>query len=248
MNAHALKGGYTTYDRRLDRLPEWDPRNDNYPIRRLLAPQQIPRSYTWPVGPRMADQLFLDQGVEGACVGFSFAHELAAKPKMVPSSEEMARAVYKGSQFLDEWPGENYDGTSVNAGAKYLKGKGYYSSYAWTRDAYELAVTVSRKGPCVIGVDWFEDMFWPDEDGFLNIGGQVMGGHAILVKGYSVKRNRPRTKKYPAAAFTLHNSWGPGWGVKGTAYLSLEDMHTLLNRDGEACLPLRTAYADAIVR
>lgn len=243
--AIALKGGHTTYDRRLDRIPEWHPENDNFPMRRLFAPSQTPRSYTWPVGPSAIAQVFLDQGQEGECVGYSLAHELIAKPVMVNATARTAHDIYTNAQLLDEWPGEDYSGTSVIAGVKYLHSSGYYKSYTWTRDAWELAVAVSRKGPCVIGINWKEGMWEPDKYGFLHAEGQVMGGHAILVKGFRLKR---MTSTYPQAAFTLHNSWGPNWGVGGCAYLSLDDMQTLLNEDGEACLPLRTSYLEAIVR
>jgi hypothetical protein len=39
---------------------------------------------------------------------------------------------------------------------------------------------------------------------------------------------------------TLHNSWGPNWGINGRAKLSLYDLEILLNQQGDACFPVRT--------
>lgn len=217
----------------LDRRPQWDERNDKYPAIRTVSRWEEPRSYTWSVGRSMYQELFLDQGEEGACVGYSFAHELAAKPQIVLEvGADDAKQIYKWAQKNDPWPGEDYSGTSVLAGAKCLVDHKYYKSYAWTKNANELAVVVSRRGPAVLGINWHEDMWKPDGNGFISPSGAVIGGHAILCKGYSKSK----------AAFRLHNSWGKGWGQKGCAWLSLTDMQSLLDADGEACLPLRSEY------
>lgn len=233
-----LRGGHITHDPRLGRVPEWDEKNLQYLIRRLTAPNIAPRSYTWPVGRSMGNQIYLDQGQEGACVGFSFAHELAAKPVIVPGiTNAQGEIIYHGAQDNDQWAGSDYEGSSVLGGAKYLTAKGFYASYAWTRDVHELAVAVSRKGPCVLGITMHEGMMSPDADGFLRMTGNVVGGHAILCKGYNVRR----------AAFLLHNSWGRGWGLDGTAWISGADLSALLAQDGEACMPLRKPYHQEVM-
>lgn len=235
-----LRDGSTTIDSRLGRIYQYDVRCSQFPMRRLLSQRWQPRSYTWPVGANMHYQLRLDQGLEGACVGFAFAHELAAKPVIVPDmTKERAFNYYKKAQTLDEWEGEEYSGTSVLAGVKFLQKCGYYKSYAWTKDAYDLAVTVSLRGPCVLGINWHEGMWNTDKAGFIKPEGPVVGGHAILCKGFNAGKN----------AFMLHNSWGAGWGMTGTnagcAWLGFNDMQALLNADGEACLPLRAQYEAA---
>lgn len=242
MNSLRLKGDHFTLDKRLDRIPQDDPRNNDFPMRRLISPIVTPRSYTWSVGAGAVEaypdsQLVLDQGQEGACVGFSFAHEWAAKPQVIKRvNEQTAQGIYRYAQQNDEWPGEDYSGTSVLAGAKAGVQRGVYMSYTWSKSAAELAVIVSRKGPVVLGIAWYESMYVPI-DGLLRLEGGIVGGHAILCRGYSVSRQ----------AFMLHNSWGRGWGKNGTAWLSQTDLQTLLDQDGEACLPLRTAYTNAVV-
>ena len=64
-----LKDGNKTGDIRLDRIKYFDKRSRGYPIRRMVARKKM-RSYTWRCN------VHLDQGSEGACVGFGVAHEL----------------------------------------------------------------------------------------------------------------------------------------------------------------------------
>lgn len=236
-----LRNGARTNDPRLDRIPHRDPRSLNYPVRALFgAPaEELPlRGYTWSV------PVHLDQGREGACVGFAFAHELAARPHVVlGTSDEFARRIYRVAQRIDPWEGGSYpgafpfyEGTAVDAGAKALKKAGYYAEYRWAHSERELALTVGYKGPVVIGVNWYTGMFSPNSDGFLEVTGQVEGGHAILVNGFSASRG----------LYKLWNSWGPDWGMGGAAYLSRGDMARLLLENGEACLPLRTRQRELV--
>jgi Papain family cysteine protease len=218
-----LKGGNVTFDKRLDRLAQFDERSRAYPIR-ALVPKTL-RSYTWSVGA------FLDQGQEGACVGFAWAHELAARPKINPVSEDLARnRIYKRAQTIDEWPGEQYEGTSVIAGAKIVqKELAGMLEYRWGFGLQDLRLGVGHEGPAVLGVNWYEGMFNTLPDGFVQVAGGVAGGHAILC--YSVNNK----EKY----FRLHNSWGPDWGQKGTCKVRFQDMERLLDEQGEACFPVK---------
>lgn len=209
----------------LDRLVEFDERSRNYPIRQLLAAEpRPPRSYTWRCTPT------LDQGREGACVGFAWAHEAAARPVVIPGVDEAgAFALYRLAQTLDQWPGEAYQGTSVLAGAKAATQLSQLFEYRWAFGLADTLEAISYRGPAVLGVNWYEGMFRPYDDGFLRPSGAAVGGHAILAKGVSVKRQ----------AVLLHNSWGAGWGSNGEAWLSFEDLGRLLAEDGEACIPVR---------
>ena len=213
-------------DRKFDRSKYYDERSRDYPIRALFRKldAQEPRSYTWGCEPH------LDQGPDGACVGFSFAHEAAAKPQVHPTDYNLAMRIYRRAQQIDEWTGEDYDGTSVLAGAKVMKELGYFESYYWALTLEEMQFGVSRKGPGVLGCWWWSGMMDPDENGYIHPTGKRVGGHAILVKGYNVKAGR----------FEVHQSWGDQWGQGGDAYISDEDMEKLLLNDGEFCLPVRT--------
>lgn len=205
---------------KLDRIVHFDERSRDYPIRTLLTADQ-PRSYTW------GCNAYLDQGSEGACVGFAWAHENAARPVVRPSDTYLAQSVYFAAKRVDQWRGEDYDGTSVLAGAKAMVDRKLLREYRWAFGLQDVLLAVSRKGPAVLGINWYEGMWNTDAAGRLKVSGRIAGGHAILAIGVSVKNQ----------TVTLHNSWGPRWGRGGRALISWDDLDRLLREDGEACIP-----------
>lgn len=224
-----LRDGTTTSDRRLDRLVEFDERSRSYPIRQLIDATQ-PRSYTWSLTQR------LDQGQEGACVGFSWSHELAARPSPVSGiSDATALNLYYNAQQLDEWPGgeytdasPRYSGTSVLAGAKAVQSRGLIKEYRWAFSLQDALLAISRKGPGVFGTNWYSGMFDTDSKGFIRPVGYIAGGHAIVVRGVNVKDKTVR----------LTNSWGTNWGVGGDCFMTWDDFGRLLSEQGEFCIPI----------
>lgn len=228
-----LRDNSTASDPRLGRLPQFDERSRSFNVRSLFAAAQVPRSYTW------ACTTNLDQGADGACVGFSWAHELAARPYARPASNTLGHAIYHSAQKLDEWEGGSYpgaspiyEGSSVLAGAKAAQSMGHISTYRWAFTVDDALTVISRHGPAVIGIWWWTGMFDTDSKGFIHPTGQREGGHAILVRGVNVK----------ARTVLLHNSWGASWGGTkwgpGTALLSWEDFGFLLQDGGECCVPV----------
>lgn len=210
-------------DHRLDRLVEFDEKSREYPIRQLVRPQK-PRSNTW------ACDLYLDQGQEGACVGFSWSHELAADPVACENiTNETALEVYHEAQKLDDFSGEDYSGTSVLAGAKAVQAQGKMTEYRWAFGLDDLVLALGNHGPAVLGINWYEGMYEPDEKGFIHVTGNKVGGHAILAQGVNVEERYVQ----------LHNSWGPDWGKNGVCYISFDDLDRLLKEDGEACVPVK---------
>ncbi len=213
----------------LGRIPEFDPRSRAFPIRTLVA-AKAPRSYTWSCAAE------LDQGTEGACVGFAWTHELIARPRVVPGlGVAFARQVYFDAQRIDPWEGgaypgasPHYQGTSVLAGAQVIHAAGHFAEYRWAFGLDDLILALGYSGPAVLGIDWHNQMFDPDADGLLHPTDGVAGGHAILANGVSIRRRLVR----------LHNSWGPDWGINGEAYIGFDDLATLLAAGGEACIPV----------
>lgn len=232
-----LKDGSTTEDPRLDRLVYFDPRSRNYPIRPEIEPTK-PRSYTW------QNPIRLNQGALGACVSFSWHHELAAKPVPVQGvTNELARKRYCEMQAIDYWPGESascglagphYEGTAIIAGAKVLQAAGFITEYRWAFSLDDLILAVGYKGPAVLGLRWYEGMMNTGLKGYVKPTGGVVGGHAILCNRVNLAER----------FFGLANSWGQGWGVKdawglgGSCRISFDDMARLLSENGEACIPL----------
>ncbi len=230
MSTLILRNGTTTNDTRLTRLQQFDERSLQYPITATLPSNVKLRSYTWNC------PLTLNQGVDGMCVGAGWSHELAARPSVVKGLDiTFAKKLYHEAQKIDEWPGGSYpgaypqyEGTSVLAGAKVVKQLGYIKEYRWAFGLEDLIMAVGHKGPAVLGLDWYSDMFDVDENGFIAATGDLSGGHCILCKGVNIK----------GEYFILHNSWGPNWGVGGDAKISFEEMNYLLQSGGEACVPV----------
>lgn len=257
MSEIQLPNGQTATDPRLDRIYELDWRSLNYTVGQELlgqsAPVYRPRSFTWQLDE------YLDQGREGACVGFAFCHELAARPQEVQGVvNQFARDVYFDAQRVDQWDGGAYpgaapfyEGTSILAGAQVLQKRGYYESYHWALSAMETAQGVGYFGPAVIGVNWYTGMFNTDPNGFIHPTGRIEGGHAVLVRAVKIVYKSPRTWKFwrertwqdvdfDRSYVTIWNSWGPDWGVKGTAKLSLTNLERLIKENGDVCFPKRT--------
>lgn len=224
-------------DPRLDRRPEFDPKSRNFPIRTLLTEEQLltPRSYTWSL-PLNLQANPLDQGREGACVGFYGANELAARP--VPDANitnDIALLLYREAQKVDEWAGENYDGTSGLGLMRVMAAWGLITEYRWAFDIMDLVRAIGYKGPAGLGIAWYTGMFRPDIEGRLHVTGQLEGYHQILANRvtsevYSVISKRRR--------IYLWNSWGKvsGWPI---GWLTWDDAERLLHEQGDAVIPLK---------
>lgn len=209
-------------DHGLGRLPHFDERSRAFGIVAIEA--RPPRSYTWYCAPT------LDQGDQPECVGFSWSHELGARPVVIPVSNDRGRTLYRDAQAVDRAEGRHWDeGASILAGAKAVRASGLMESYRWAFSVGELATGVSWTGPAVIGVNWYAGMMNPDSNDLIRPTGSVVGGHAILVRGYSIKTRR----------FLLRNSWGPDWGRGGDCLIYEDHLAGLLAEQGEACIPVR---------
>jgi len=218
-------------NRIFDRRVYYDERSRDFPIRTLLAEKQ-PRSYTWYCPVR------LDQGNEGACVGFAWMQELGARPRMhTKVANDLARSVYLEAQQVDIWPETPPEqGTSVLAGAQTMQKHGYLGEYRWCFSLNDLKLAVGYAGPVVLGIWWWTDMLNVDSAGYIYPRGAREGGHAILCNSYSVTKRR----------FNLVNSWGTSWGRNGGCYVYEEDMEFLLNDEGEACVPVTRTWIEEL--
>lgn len=207
-----------------------DVRDKNYLIEKKLNLKQtsLTEKY-W-----FSDGWWGDQGKTPQCVGFAWAHfiddgpilHLGKKPNINPT------LIYREAQKIDEWHGENYNGTSVRAGVKFLQKQGKIKSYLWTTNLDTLIKTLLTQGPVVAGTIWHQSMFHPDRSGIIRANGRVVGGHAYLINGVNTK-----TK-----LFRIKNSWGRKWGQLGHAFISFSDMSRLIQNNGEICLAIENNF------
>jgi hypothetical protein len=228
-------------ERRLDWVPRFDERSKQYPIRGVMKTSVRRRNKLWTPGP------IIDQGNEGACVGFGWTDEVLAAPvpvdltrvkKDVPRDPTaFALAAYNRAKEIDEYEGVDYEGTSVLAGAKVMGEYGLVKEYRWAFGINDVVDAVLAKGPVVLGIYWYDSMY-DAPGGVLTVKGPIVGGHCLTAVGYTVKSPRLNGED----GVVLQNSWGPTWGINGLAEIRVNDLAKLLDNDGEACVPSRRSY------
>lgn len=244
-----LKDGTIVDDARLDRLIQFDKKSKNFPVAATIDERKL-RSNTW----RIVSDYIIDQGAEGACVGFSITNELMARPAEVKfpdlsTANEFARSnIYHEAQRRDPWEGgaypgasPHYEGTSVLAGMQAAHALGYFKEYLWAFGLKDLVFGLAYKGPAVLGLWWFDTNYTPDADGYIRPLGNKVGGHAILARAVKlVKLNEGLALTWDnvdldRSYIILRNSWGV-WGYNGSGdcFVSLRDMGNWLNDQGEA--------------
>jgi hypothetical protein len=233
-------------DPRLDRLPSFDEKSRLYQIRTLLdamPEEKRMRGRSWTPGP------VLDQGREGACVGFACTHRRNSLPIRGHHDNSTAIDLYRFAQTFDEWPGENYSGTSVLGGMKAGKARGWWNEYRWIGAGSQTPIedfidTTIDIGPVVLGINWKDSMMNPRPSGLLDCSGVIAGGHAILGIGVRLRARLKGEGSKPIEVAVLQQSWGLRHGVGmfgqpgGFVFIKLEDLESLLNDNGEGAVPI----------
>lgn len=214
--------------RRFDRVPHWDERNVPFTLANTEHPESTlltkpKRTHTW------SARTVLDQGPDGACVGFGCADYCQCTPLPQPGTNTNATGfrMYHEAQDRDEWPGHDYEGSSLLGGMKALLFEKRISGYLWLTTVDEIALAIGYVSPVPIAVGWHQDMMSTDADGYVHATGPTVGGHCVCLVGYDVKLKR----------FKGIQSWGPDWGMAGYFYIAETDVALLLGDNGEASLP-----------
>ena len=178
-------------------------------------------------------KLWLNQGQEGACTGFGSAHVLGSGYRYWPVSDAHAFRFYVWARQNDYWAGEDYDGSSCLGAARGLHKANIIKGYWHVETPEEFKAALANYGPLLCGSWWHTGMWDTDSEGLIHPTGIREGGHAYCVAAQDLKRNRVR----------IDNSWGPGWGVNGSALMDLDELFSLLfEQNGEVILFKKKAY------
>lgn len=217
----------------LGRLISLDSRDHKYPLRSVAKQATGITHKHWWMG-----QEVLDQGSSPHCVAYSGLKYLQAGP-ITNTLPFDTKELYDNCQKVDEWDGEDYDGTSVRACFRIFKDLGYIKEYRWAFDVQTVVNHLLTVGPVVMGTNWTLNMFSLDSEGFISYSGAGYGGHAYILSGVNVNKKCPDGT---VGAVRMLNSWGEGWGDKGRAWISFSDLSRLIKDYGEACVAIEMKH------
>lgn len=191
------------------------------------------------------EPVILDQGREGACCGFALAavaNYLLKTREVVPDDVQVSpRMLYEMARRHDEWPGEDYSGSSARGAMKGWHKYGVCASDKWPYvigrpgSITDERILDARKRPlgayyrvnhrdlvamhsalAEVGVLYATAMVhngWNKVrgNGIIRRSDLILGGHAFAIVGYD------------SNGFWIQNSWNESWGKDGFAHLSYVD-------------------------
>jgi len=211
---------------RLGRHVNHDPRSRAFPHPTDLTAAS--KSVEW----KRHSPIF-DQGDIGSCTGNAASGLVATDSKYRNGrndcSERDALVIYERATQIDSFDGSyppddtGSDGLSV---MKVLKEQGYVKSY---QHAFTFAAmaTALQERPVIVGIQWQNDMYSPDENGVVRWSGGVVGGHEFVVRGLDAVKQ----------LVICDNSWGDSWGVAGSFKVPYADFTKALAADGDVTIP-----------
>ncbi len=187
----------------------------------------------------------LDQGTEGACTGFGLAtvaNYLLLRRRIIPDKIPVSpRMCYELARRYDEWPGEDYSGSSARGAMKGWHKHGICAESEWPFEApnddglSEIRSAGARRRPlgayfrvnhkdvvamhsaiAEVGILYATCVVhsgWQnvDANGIIEQSEGILGGHAFAIVAYDEE------------GFWIQNSWGSSWGRRGFARISYDD-------------------------
>ena len=197
----------------------------------LTMPTTIATNVSWDFP---ADTL--DQMETGHCGGFGGASFGINLPVHTPYTNEDGHRLYYLCKIVDGKPGSE-EGTYIRSIAKVLQNEGRIEGYAFAPSLEVIKWWLFNRGPLIVGTIWTEEMFMPNKDNVITIGGKVVGGHAYLINEWT-------SNDY----IGIQNSWGNRWGKKGKAYIAASDFEKLFTYGGEAMAAVELPHPGEAVK
>ncbi|MDA1235438.1 MAG: C1 family peptidase [Acidobacteria bacterium] len=227
----------------------FDARPDTVDFRdRMFVPTltEVPPSRSLSVYKGDKAPPILDQGTEGACTGFGLAavanYLLLTLPDSLDKSDVSPRMFYQMARRYDEWPGEDYDGSSARGAMKGWHKHGVCTEKMWPYALEEasgnltpsrIADAVSRPLGAYFRVN-HKDLVAMHcaitEVGILYATATVHSGWdnvtskgIIPLEDEQLGGHALAIVAYDQHGFWIQNSWGNGWGAGGFARISYDD-------------------------
>ena len=188
----------------------------------------------------------LNQGIEGACTGFGLAtvaNYLLRRRKVVPDTTCVsARMFYEMAKRYDDWPGEDYDGSSARGAMKGWNKHGVCAERFWEYDhtkqrsaafAERWTDAVRRPMGAYFRVNHTDLVAMHSaiaEVGVLYATSTVHAGWDRVGKDGLIQQSQSITGghafaivAYDEHGFWIQNSWGDKWGLEGFGHISYDD-------------------------
>jgi hypothetical protein len=205
-------------DVRLGRIPQFDDKSLNFPMRELNAKTAPIHSKAWKIRQR------INQRTTPRCVGYGLAMEIGMQPYYHNITDFLADTIYQEAQKIDYWKHMPHDGTSTLAGLEIVRKLGIIPEYRWALKPSpmdDVLRTMTNIGPVVAGFSFYEGMYRPDASGVVSITGKNVGGHFMTFNELDWQKKRIYTA----------NTWGDA-GL----WLKLDDFEKLIYDNGEVAV------------